>query len=181
MGGNRCDAVLSKTITSFLMSSAVSNTALMSDACTIERNFSCFDAFLEYTSLRQLLSRLPLECCLDKNATDAARTRSDEFVSATNVWLHLGIMGVGGGGWKQWRRWWRWHRWTNTKRGPEYALKMHLCTPDTRCAITDYSTLGVSTVTSDTILHHDCSVRWSSLVRSILKAAVEQVKSQVLL
>jgi len=32
---------------------------------------------------------------------------------------------------------------------------MHLCTPDTRCAIADNNTLGVSTVTLDTILHHD--------------------------
>ena len=44
--GGGCDVVPSKTITSFLISSAVSKIELMSDACTMERYFSCFDAFL---------------------------------------------------------------------------------------------------------------------------------------
>lgn len=55
MGGGRCDAVPSKTITSFDISVAVSNTALVLVCCTTERNFSCFATFLEYTSLRREL------------------------------------------------------------------------------------------------------------------------------
>jgi len=64
--GGGCDVVPSKTITSFLISSAVSKIELMSDACTMERYFSCFDAFLEYTSVRRVFLFRLLECCSAK-------------------------------------------------------------------------------------------------------------------
>lgn len=77
--GGGLDAVPSKTITSFLISSEVSSRVLsMSEFFRTVRNLFCFAAFFKYASLMRQHLLVPIGGCTDKNATDVARTRSEE-------------------------------------------------------------------------------------------------------
>ncbi len=86
----------SNTTTFFLMSSVVSQEVCLMIPSTNFRNFSCFTSFfLVRSDSRDLEIKSSDE--LARNATAAALTRLDEFVSAMNLCIHLGIVGGGGG------------------------------------------------------------------------------------
>jgi len=89
--------VPSKTITSFLMSNKLSHVLQSVSASNILRNFSCLAFFFAIICNNRDLDNIPSSCGA-RNATAAALTRFDEFVSALNICVHVGIFSIGAGG-----------------------------------------------------------------------------------